>query len=167
MSSRRGKISPEGPRKTSVGPPVPPTPRTFLVISPYCRYLSQFLRGLCTPDFGTDRRLPTNGPSSSVPVSGTVQTAGAFLSRGFGIVMVLDDPDHSPPTMLDTAWGVGSAPRADGSSVAQRGRAERDRRRRSRAGAPAAAAGGGLSAASISVPFRAEGASRRVVRHVV
>mmetsp|Transcript_19149 Transcript_19149/g.40343 ORF Transcript_19149/g.40343 Transcript_19149/m.40343 type:complete len:106 (+) Transcript_19149:950-1267(+) len=72
-----------------------------------------------------------NGPSSSTCVSGMVQTAGAFLSNGLGMVSdfaVVED--HVPATMLDTACGSGSDPREDGSTVAQLGSAERARRPR-------------------------------------
>ena len=85
---------------------------TFLDISPNCKYLSLFFRGLCTPLFGTLLRLAMNGCSSLICVSGIVHTGGASLSIGFGIVIVAWVVHHDPFTIFDTAYGSWLVPRA-------------------------------------------------------
>ena len=69
------------------------------------------------------------GVSSSGCVSGTVQTGGASLSSGLGMMRdLLVDVVHWPLTKLVTAWGWGEEPSERGSSVAQDGRLDRQRR---------------------------------------
>mmetsp|Transcript_16129 Transcript_16129/g.32680 ORF Transcript_16129/g.32680 Transcript_16129/m.32680 type:complete len:188 (-) Transcript_16129:291-854(-) len=78
---------------------------TFLEISPNSKYLCTFFNGLCTPLLGTALMLSMNGCNSSPTcVSGKVQTSGAFLSKGLGMVMDFSVSEfHLPLTRLHTA----------------------------------------------------------------